>query len=628
MEIKDNLKEKRLFTNRTIVAVIVVFLMLMILVAQMVNLQIIKYEKYRTKSVNNRIKVEPEPPRRGLIFDRNGVILADNIPSFQLTIIPEEVKNLSDTTTRLRHILEISDEEMERFENLMQNLWSNNLHRFDHIPIKFQLTETEVASFAINRHLFPGVYVKAHIARRYPLKEVASHIIGYVGRINEKELKTLDYFDYAGSTHVGKTGIEKYYEDILHGDVGEIKVEKNVSGRYIRTIEETPPKPGNDIYLTIDSTLQMEIEKAFGEYSGAVVAIEPSSGEILAMVSQPGFDLNLFVNGISTKKYKELKDDKMQPLFNRLTRGQYPPGSTTKPLIGLAGLHYGVVKPEDEVFCPEYYTLPNVDHKYRCWKKWGHGKVNLNHGIAHSCDVYFYDLAYKLGIDRMSTFLDRFGLGHKTGIDLPGEKSGILPSREWKRRVKKEPWYHGETLISGIGQGFTLTTPLQLAQATALIANRGKYIKPHLLKHHIDPATKTKEQPEFDQSSKNIDDVSTADWETVIQAMHNVVQSEYGTARKIGLDAPYNFAGKTGTAQVFGVKQDEKAKKNEELAFELRDHALFIAFAPLDKPKIAVAVIVEHGGGGSSVAAPVARKVLDRYLLGENHLGKEHEATE
>ena len=618
MEIKDNLKEKRLFTNRTIVAVIGVFFMLAILIAQMFNLQVVNYEKYQTRSVNNRIKVEPQPPRRGLIYDRNGVILADNTPSFQLTLIPEEIKNISDTTLRLRNIIEISDEEMERFEKLMKNLRRNNLHRFDHIPIKFQLTDTEVARFAINRHLFPGVYVKAHIARRYPLKEVASHIIGYVGRINEQELKTLDYFDYAGSTHVGKTGIEKYYEDTLHGDVGEIKVEKNVSGRYIRTIEETPPKPGNDIYLTIDSTLQMEIEKAFGIYSGAVVAIEPASGEILAMVSQPGFDLNLFVNGISSKKYKELQEHKRRPLFNRLTRGQYPPGSTTKPMVGLAGLHYGVVTPEDEVFCPGYYMLPNVSHKYRCWKKWGHGKVNLNHGIAQSCDVYFYDLSYKLGIDRMSTFLGRFGLGQKTGIDLPGEKSGIMPSREWKKRVKNEPWYHGETLISGIGQGFTLTTPLQLAQATALIANRGKYVKPHLLRHHIDPATKSIEQPEFEQSGKDIDDVSPEDWQTVIQAMHDVVHGKHGTARKIGKDAPYKFAGKTGTAQVFGVKQDEEARDNEELAFELRDHALFIAFAPIDKPKIAVAVIVEHGGGGSSVAAPVARIVLDKYLLGES----------
>lgn len=618
MDIKDKFKETRLFTNRTVIAALAVFIMLSILIAQMINLQVVEYDKYSTKSVNNRIKIEPQPPRRGLIYDRNGVILADNIPSFQLTLVPEEIKNVMETTLRLRDIVEISDDELARFEKLMKNLRSNNLHRFDHIPIKFQLSDNEVARFAINRHLFPGVYVKAHIARRYPLKGLASHIIGYVGRINEKELKTLDYFDYAGSTHVGKTGVEKYYEDILHGDVGEIKVEKNVSGRYIRTIEEAQPKPGNDIYLTIDSTLQMEIEKAFGVYSGAVVAIEPESGEILAMVSQPGFDLNLFVNGISTKKYKELQADKMQPLFNRLTRGQYPPGSTTKPLVALAGLHYGVVTEEDEVFCPGHYMLPNVSHKYRCWKKWGHGKVNSRSAIAQSCDVYFYDLAYKLGIDRMSTFLDRFGLGKKTGIDLPGEKPGILPSRQWKRKAKNEPWYHGETLISGIGQGFTLTTPLQLAEATALIANRGKYVQPHLLKRHIDPATNTESTTKIKSNGHNIEDVKAEHWDIIIDSMHEVVQGKKGTARKIGLDAPYQFAGKTGTAQVFGVKQDEEAKDNEELAFELRDHALFIAFAPVDKPKIAVAVIVEHGGGGSSVAAPVARIVLDKYLLGVN----------
>ncbi len=618
MDIKDKFKETRLFTNRTVIAVIVVFIMLCTLIAQMVNLQIVEYDKYSTKSVNNRIKIEPQPPRRGLIYDRNGVILADNTPSFQLTLVPEEIKNVKDTTLRLRNIVEISEDELTRFEKLLKNLRSNNLHRFDHIPIKFQLSDNEVARFAINRHLFPGVYVKAHIARRYPLKAVASHIVGYVGRINERELKTLDYFDYAGSTHVGKTGIEKYYEDILHGDVGEIKVEKNVSGRYIRTIEETQPKPGNDVYLTIDSTLQMEIEKAFGIYSGAVVAIEPKSGEILAMVSQPGYDLNLFVNGISRKKYKELQADKMQPLFNRLTRGQYPPGSTTKPMVGLAGLFYGVITPEDEVFCPGHYSLPNVSHKYRCWKKWGHGKVNLSLGIAQSCDVYFYDLSYKLGIDRMSTFLGRFGLGQKTGIDLPGEKSGILPSREWKRRVKNEPWYHGETLISGIGQGFTLTTPLQLAQATALIANRGKYVQPHLLKKHVDPATDTESVVKIKSNGNTITDVKPEHWDIIIDSMHEVVQGKKGTARKIGLDAAYEFAGKTGTAQVFGVKQDEEAKDNEELAFELRDHALFIAFAPIEDPKIAVAVIVEHGGGGSSVAAPVARVVLDKYLLGVN----------
>ncbi len=618
MDIKDKFKETRLFTNRTVIAVIVVFIMLCTLIAQMVNLQIVEYDKYSTKSVNNRIKIEPQPPRRGLIYDRNGVILADNTPSFQLTLVPEEIKNVKDTTLRLRNIVEISEDELTRFEKLLKNLRSNNLHRFDHIPIKFQLSDNEVARFAINRHLFPGVYVKAHIARRYPLKAVASHIVGYVGRINERELKTLDYFDYAGSTHVGKTGIEKYYEDILHGDVGEIKVEKNVSGRYIRTIEETQPKPGNDVYLTIDSTLQMEIEKAFGIYSGAVVAIEPKSGEILAMVSQPGYDLNLFVNGISRKKYKELQADKMQPLFNRLTRGQYPPGSTTKPMVALAGLHYGIITPEDEIFCPGHYSLPNVSHKYRCWKKWGHGKVNVKSAIAQSCDVYFYDLAYKLGIDRMSTFLDRFGLGKRTGIDLPGEKPGILPSREWKRKTKNEPWYHGETLISGIGQGFTLTTPLQLAEATAIIANRGKYVQPHLLKKHIDPATDTESAVKIKSNGKTITDVKPEHWDIIIESMHEVVQGKKGTARKIGLDATYEFAGKTGTAQVFGVKQDEEAKDNEELAFELRDHALFIAFAPIEDPKIAVAVIVEHGGGGSSVAAPVARIVLDKYMLGVN----------
>ncbi len=618
MDIKDKFKETRLFTNRTVIAVIVVFIMLCTLIAQMVNLQIVEYDKYSTKSVNNRIKIEPQPPRRGLIYDRNGVILADNTPSFQLTLVPEEIKNVKDTTLRLRNIVEISEDELTRFEKLLKNLRSNNLHRFDHIPIKFQLSDNEVARFAINRHLFPGVYVKAHIARRYPLKAVASHIVGYVGRINERELKTLDYFDYAGSTHVGKTGIEKYYEDILHGDVGEIKVEKNVSGRYIRTIEETQPKPGNDVYLTIDSTLQMEIEKAFGIYSGAVVAIEPKSGEILAMVSQPGYDLNLFVNGISRKKYKELQADKMQPLFNRLTRGQYPPGSTTKPMVALAGLHYGIITPEDEIFCPGHYSLPNVSHKYRCWKKWGHGKVNVKSAIAQSCDVYFYDLAYKLGIDRMSTFLDRFGLGKRTGIDLPGEKPGILPSREWKRKTKNEPWYHGETLISGIGQGFTLTTPLQLAEATAIIANRGKYVQPHLLKKHIDPATDTESAVKIKSNGKTITDVKPEHWDIIIESMHEVVQGTKGTARKVGLDATYEFAGKTGTAQVFGVKQDEEAKDNEELAFELRDHALFIAFAPIEDPKIAVAVIVEHGGGGSSVAAPVARIVLDKYMLGVN----------
>lgn len=614
MEIKDKFKEARLFLNRTTVAIIAIVILMLILLTQMLFLQVIRFDTYNTLSRENRVKIIPLPPRRGIIYDRNGVILADNIPSFQLTITPEQVEDMETTLSELQKVITIDERELEEFQRALRTN-----PRFVSIPIKFQLTEEEVAKFAIHRFRFPGIDVNAHIARRYPLKNLASHAVGYVARINEQELRTLDTTNYKGTSHVGKAGIEKSYESLLHGQVGFEQIEVNAVGRVIRTLERTPPVPGNNIYLTIDSRLQLAAEKAIGDHYGSVIAVDVSNGELLAFVSTPGYDPNEFVSGLSRKRYKELYQNPFRPMFNRAIRGQYPPGSTIKPFIGLAGLAYNVTDFEKTVYCPGYYMLPKVDHRYRCWKKWGHGKINLRDAIKESCDVYFYDLSYSLGIDNMSTFLGMFGLGKLTGIDLPGEKDGILPSREWKRRARNEPWYHGETLISGIGQGFNLTTPAQLAKATMLLANRGKGYAPHLLKSVQDSTNELIEDAELlaiDIDYKDIV-VMDAEWDYIIAGMEDVVHSRKGTARKISKDITYRMAGKTGTAQVYGIKQDEEATETDETPYELRDHALFIAFAPIESPRIAVVIVIEHGGGGSSTAAPIAREVLDSYFVGD-----------
>ncbi|KRT53818.1 penicillin-binding protein 2 [endosymbiont of Ridgeia piscesae] len=606
--IKDHLYESQLFINRSIAAAIIVTLMLLLLGVRMVYLQVVSHEHYTTLSKDNRVKLQPLPPTRGLIYDRNGVILAQNLPAYSLEITPEKVESLEQTIEQLALILPISEEDRRRFKKLRRQR-----RRFDSIPIRVRLNDEEVARFAVNQHLFPGVDVKAKLLRDYPLGEHTTHLLGYVGRINQQELQLIDTSNYSGTSHIGKNGVEKTYESLLHGKVGLQQVEVNAKGRTLRVLQEQPPIPGQDLQLSIDIQLQQTALKALGEFNGAVAAIEIETGGVLALVSKPGYDPNLFVEGISSKAYRALQKSPDKPLFNRAIRGQYPPGSTVKPFIGLAGLESSVVHFRQKNYCPGYYQLPGKEHKYRDWKKTGHGVTDMHKAIVQSCDVYYYELARTLGIDRLHGFLSNFGFGSKSGIDLTGESTGLLPSRAWKRRTRRAPWYPGETLIIGIGQGYFLATPLQLAVATATLANGGKRIRPRVVSsiRHGDGS-----QEELIPIVSQITQNNPLHWQQITQAMTDVVQGPRGTARRIR-NKKYRIAGKTGTAQVFSVGQDEEYDE-KTVAKRKRDHALFIAFAPAETPKIAVAVIVENGSHGGSVAAPIARKVMDQYLLGES----------
>jgi len=611
MAIRDRLRnqqfEAMLFSNRILMAGFVVFILVSTLLFRLYQLQYVGYGHYSGLSKNNRVRLMSVPPARGLIFDRNGVIIANNLPSFQLEITPEIVKDIPATIQALQQFIPISASEIKRFNRALKRK-----RRFEGIPLKFNLNDDQVAKISVNLHRFPGIAVEAHLSRHYPLKEQAAHTIGYVGRINEKDLKKIDTSNYSGTIHIGKTGVERYYENKLHGTVGYQQVEVNVEGRILHILDETPAIPGENLYLTLDIGLQGVAEKAMKNYSGSAVAIDPNNGEILALVSKPSYDPNLFVNGISTKAYNQLNKDTERPLFNRSISGQYPPGSTIKPIIALAGLEHKMIHASQKIVCKGHFTLPNDDRKYRDWKKTGHGLVNLTTSIAQSCDVYYYQLALKLTIDKMSSMLKKFGFGQRTGIDNIGEARGILPSREWKLKVKGRFWYPGETLITGIGQGYFTATPIQLAKATAMLATRGKLIQPHLL-------MKTENNEKQTLSSYPYGPVpvlkvaSNKHWNSIEKAMRSVVHASNGTAKRIR-SKRYTIAGKTGTAQVYTIAQNARYDK-KNTTYKLRDHALFISYAPIKNPKIVVIVVAEHGGSGSGTAAPIAKKILDHYLL-------------
>ncbi len=606
--LKDHLRETRLFNGRAGVALIIITILAFSLVARLFYLQIFSHEHFTMLSQKNRVSLVALPPTRGLIYDRNGVLLAQNLPSFSLEVVPEQVSDMDATLSDLSKVIEISDSDLKRFKKLLQQKRS-----FESVPLRFRLSEEEVAKFANDRFRFPGVDIEARLVRDYPKGRQAVHLIGYVGRINEEELQQLDASVYSGISHIGKTGVEKTYEDLLHGKAGFKQVEINALGRSLRTLEATAPTPGKNLYLTIDSALQAAAEDAFGDRRGALVAIDPANGDVLALVSTPTFDPNPFVNGIETEEYAALEQSPNRPLFNRALRGQYPPGSTVKPFMGLAGLENGKMSAEDTTYCPGFFSLKGNSHRYRDWKHSGHGTTNLDKAIAESCDVYFYDLALALGIDRIHGFLSQFGFGQKSGIDLQGEMAALLPSREWKQKSRKQAWYPGETVIVGIGQGYMLTTPLQLASATATMASRGNHMRPRVVKAIQEP----------DRSSvaivepvrNNVIRLSNSDyWDQAINAMINVVHGANGTAKAIGANASFQIAAKTGTAQVYSLKQNEKYNA-DNIPEKLRDHALFIAFAPAEAPRIALSIIVENGGHGGGTAGPIARQILDHYLL-------------
>lgn len=612
-ELKDSWVEKRTFAARAVVAGIICLLLTGVLSARLVNLQILKQSYYATRSDENRMRLEPIAPVRGLIYDRNGILLAQNAASFVLEVIPERVQDMDEMLGRLSQLIQLDPSEISRFKDRVRRS-----PRYRGVPLRTNLSMEEVARFEVDRHLFAGVSVTAGLSRAYPLGSSASHVIGYVGGINEAELKRINPDDYEGLSQIGKIGVERSHEDQLRGQPGSRMIEANAHGRPLRELDSRPGTPGRNLILTLDAKVQMAAEKALGEFNGAVVAIDPRNGEVLAMVSKPGFDPHEFVEGISQKSYRALLEDPHRPLYNRALQGQYPPGSTIKPFMALAALSYNLVDHTHTEYCSGSMSLPGSSRRYRCWRRIGHGTQDMDSAIVHSCDIYFYQLSILLGIDRIHSFLDNFGLGHRTDIDLPLEKTGLLPSSTWKRRALNQPWYPGETLSVGIGQGYMNVTPLQLAQITARLADRGKGFVPHVVKAYQDPISGQTEavQP---MPLPPIEDSRPKEWDAVVQAMVHVTSVPGGTGYRAFLGTPYAAAGKSGSAQVASLSQeDTRAPSQEDTAYHLRDHALFVAFAPAEEPSIAVAVIAEHGAHGGSVAGPVARQVIDQALLGHS----------
>lgn len=607
IRLKDHEKDARLVRGRVVVGAIVVVTLICVLLARLYYLQVVQYDYHSTLSENNRVHVQPIPPTRGLIFDRNGVVIADNRPSFSLSMTRERSGDWQQVLDVIVEVLQLAPEDRALFEKRMKQ----GRRPFEPVPILFELNEEQIARIAVNQFRLPGVEVVAQLVRHYPQGAHFAHSVGYMGRINEKELKTLHPVNYSGTHHIGKTGIERFYEAELHGQVGYEEVETNARGRVLRVLKRTDPIPGKDIVLSLDIKLQEAAEEALAGRRGAVVALNPMTGEVLAMVSQPSFDPNLFVTGISFKAYAELRDSIDRPLFNRILRGLYPPGSTIKPAVAIAGLDSGVITGSSRVYDPGYYQLPNYDHKYRNWNRSGDGYVDLDTAIMRSNDTYFYDLAHKLGIDRLSSYMNQFGIGRKVSLDMFEESAGLMPSREWKRATRRQAWFPGETLILGIGQGYMQSTPLQLAQATALIASKGKWIRPHLAKT-IEGVPPVDPDPVPDIVLRD-----PSNWAKVNHGMQQVVHGARGTARVAGVGAQYLIAGKSGTAQVVAIKQGEKYDRSK-VQERHRDHALFVGFAPANNPQITVSVMIENGEAGSRVASPVVRKVMDAWLLGED----------
>ena len=611
IRLKDHWAEQRMFLGRIVAAGTVIVVLGGLLIARLFSLQVLDYAYFSDLSQGNRIRIEPIAATRGLIFDRNGILLAENLPAYQLALIPEEVTDVEETLARLLTLGLIDQADIERVRNELPTKRS-----FQPVPLRYRLDEQEVALFAVNRPYFPGVDFQYSLIRHYPHGGDAVHAVGYVGGATTSDLERLGRAAYAGTTHVGKVGIERRYEAALHGAVGYQQVRVNARGKRMEEFPGTLPQPGRDLYLSIDITLQQAALTALAEYRGAVVAIDPRNGEVLALVSAPVFDPNPFAIGLSPEQFRILQDNPQQPMFNRAIRGQYPPGSTIKPIMALAGLDTGILDPDHRTICPGFFRLPGHSHRYRDWKPAGHGEVDWHQAIVESCDVFFYELAMGLGIDRMHDWLVVFGLGQPSNIDIRGESRGLVPSRAWKQSAFSDPgervWFPGETVIAGIGQGFLLATPLQLAGLTAAIAARGQRFKPTLMTAVTDPLSgQTRDTEPAPAGAVDLNDAAL--WDRIHTAMRGVTQAPRGTARAIAVGAEYEIAGKSGTAQVFSASQDEIIE-NEDLPERLRDHALFIAFAPATFPEIAVAVVVENGGSGSGVAAPVARAVLDAYF--------------
>jgi len=601
LELSTGVREKNLIQSRVAVAALGGGFLLLLLLTRLVWLQLIETERFQTASEANRLQTLPVGPARGLIVDRNGVVLAENRPNLQLLLVPEEVPDLDQMIAEVRQRIEFTDSDAERFA---KNLKTRRRPR-DPVVVKDELSESDAARIAVDLFRFPGLQIEARPTRFYPYGGLTAHSLGYVGRLSLDELKSIEESRYAGTETIGKLGVEKAYEDALLGQVGVERVETSARGQIMRSVDREDPIPGADIPLHIDIGLTAKLYDVLGDNRGAIVAIDPKNGGILGLASAPTYDANSFIGGIGRAEYKALQVDRDTPLFNRALRGQYPPGSTIKPMLGLVGLHYGAVSWKTEISDRGFFQLSGNDHKYRDWKKWGHGRVNMDKAVIESCDTYFYEMAVRLGIDQMSEGMQHFGFGRRQGRDIQGDLPGILPSREWKRAARNQPWYLGETVISGIGQGFWVTTPLQLAAATTAMARRGNFIEPHFsVLEDVD-------------AGAPVPLGESMDWERMIDAMEDVLHGERGTARGAARGLNYRIAGKTGTAQVVSIGQEDEYDANE-LEERLRDHALFVGFAPADSPSIVVALIIENGGSGGSTAAPVARKIFDYWLLDRN----------
>ncbi|KJY92748.1 penicillin-binding protein 2 [Vibrio neptunius] len=615
--IRDYQEEARLFKSRAIVAFIGIAAMVGLLITNLYNIQINQYQDYKTRSNDNRIKVVPIAPNRGLIYDRNGILLAENRPVFNLEITPEKITDMEATIARLQQYVEITSEQIERFERERRQT-----RRFKSVPILTQLTQEQVAKFSVNQHRFPGVSVNASLKRHYPYGEVLTHVIGYVSRINDRDIQRLireeKEANYQATRDIGKLGIERYYEDLLHGTAGYQEVEVNSRGRIIRTLKYIPPVPGKDIVLNLDIDLQIYIHELLAGRRGSAVILDPKDNGVLAMVSSPSYDPNAFVHGISGKAYSALLNDKNRPLVNRATLGIYPPASTIKPFMAVAALQEGVITPYTTRNDPGYWKIPNSKTRpFRDWLRWGHGRVNIVKSIEESVDTFFYQIAYDMGIDRISNWMMMFGFGEKTGIDIYEESKANMPTREWKMARHRVPWYQGDTIPVGIGQGYWTATPMQIAKATSVLVNRGKRVAPHLLRATIVNGEKFDKYQLSTLESYTyppIEGVNEKFWDLSIEGMRLANHGKKGTARRSFYKTPYMSGGKSGTAQVFGLAEDEEYNA-DEIAEHLRDHALFTGFAPIEEPKLIVTIVLENAGGGSSQGAPVVRQVFDHVLV-------------
>lgn len=610
---RDYSAEQKLFVRRALIAFVGILVLSSVLVVNLYHLQILRFDDYSTRSNQNRIKLVPVAPSRGIIYDRNGTPLALNRTIYQAELVPEKVDDLKQTLQNLRPILDLSDEDLDAFEKERKRS-----RRFTSIPVKTGLNDIQVARFAVNQYRFPGVEVKGYQRRYYPFGQTLTHVVGYVSKINDRDVARLDkeekWPNYAATHDIGKLGIENFYEDLLHGKTGYEEVEVNNRGRVIRQLHEQSPQAGRDIYLTIDLKLQQYIETLLTGSRAAVVVSDPRTGEILAMVSTPSYDPNLFVEGISSKDYRGLLSNENRPLYNRAIQASYSPASTVKPYVAVSALSAGVINRNTSLFDPGWWQLPGSEKRYRDWKKWGHGRLNVTKSLEESADTFFYQVAYDMGIDRLSEWMNKFGYGHRTGIDLPQESAGNMPTREWKLKRFKKPWYQGDTIPVGIGQGYWTATPLQMNKAMMILINDGVIKVPHLLRATREGRTLI---PYRQPPSAPVGDIHSGYWEIAKDGMYGVANRPNGTAHKSFADAPYKIAAKSGTAQVFGLKENETYNAHK-IAERLRDHKLMTAFAPYDKPRVAVTMILENGGAGPAVGT-VMRQILDHIMLGDNN---------